>query len=440
MGKANLYQIENTEQAEGQNDQGKDDQGRSGDHKPIEVKDQIFYHIQKIDQGWKVGDKKYFGNALNFQQNCHEESLQIKTATGETAKVSDLIETEEIFLNTGNKVISWYHYNPVIAFRECRWTLFRYYHTLLEVIIEEERIKHFPEFPSRKTCIWLLDDYQEALNYWWNEFLKQEAKFNNPKIIKLRVNGKIHRSDNSYFWFQTLGLTDIRKLAFDYWSGIPGREPFEEIMFAGEAEILEIKNPAECNLMLRNQADILSIEPYEPVKQIWVNVLSGCMQSNPASPHSLNHWIQVEKNGLLLAEKNGADKIVVSLFALFHDISRISDGQDPEHGYRSAIVIESFRKELNLTDEQISKLTFACVKHTDGQISDDITIGTCWDADRLDLPRVGKIPDISLLSTNAGKEMAQKNIVYPAADQAPAPAPAPNRQQRRHPNKNLQRR
>ena len=41
------------------------------------------------------------------------------------------------------------------------------------------------------------------------------------------------------------------------------------------------------------------------------------------------------------------------------------------------------------------------VEHTDGTISDDPTIGCCWDADRLDLPRVGMQPDPALLSTEA---------------------------------------
>jgi uncharacterized protein len=33
-------------------------------------------------------------------------------------------------------------------------------------------------------------------------------------------------------------------------------------------------------------------------------------------------------------------------------------------------------------------------------------IGACWDADRLDLTRVGIIPDPDMMSTEPGKELA----------------------------------
>jgi uncharacterized protein len=41
------------------------------------------------------------------------------------------------------------------------------------------------------------------------------------------------------------------------------------------------------------------------------------------------------------------------------------------------------------------------------QNDDAITIGTCWVADRLDLGRVGVIPSVDFMSTQAGKESAR---------------------------------
>ena len=40
-----------------------------------------------------------------------------------------------------------------------------------------------------------------------------------------------------------------------------------------------------------------------------------------------------------------------------------------------------------------------------------ITIGTCWDADRLDLGRVGVIPSVDFMSTHAGKKAACVGVV-----------------------------
>jgi uncharacterized protein len=58
---------------------------------------------------------------------------------------------------------------------------------------------------------------------------------------------------------------------------------------------------------------------------------------------------------------------------------------------------------LPLEPAQLERLAAACDGHTDGFISDDPTVGACWDADRLDLPRVGIKPDARLLSTAAAR-------------------------------------
>jgi len=126
------------------------------------------------------------------------------------------------------------------------------------------------------------------------------------------------------------------------------------------------------------------------------------------SVHGPWHWEKVEKNALILAKKTpGADKLVAQLFALIHDTKRQNEDEDPEHGHRSAAYAEELFKQgkLDITESQLSVLIEACKFHNDGQITDDPTIGVCWDADRLDLTRVGIIPSPELLSTQAGKEL-----------------------------------
>ena len=48
-------------------------------------------------------------------------------------------------------------------------------------------------------------------------------------------------------------------------------------------------------------------------------------------------------------------------------------------------------------------LAFACEEHTNGGIGPDPTVGVCWDADRLDLWRVGSVVNPALLSTAAAR-------------------------------------
>ena len=62
---------------------------------------------------------------------------------------------------------------------------------------------------------------------------------------------------------------------------------------------------------------------------------------------------------------------------------------------------------LPLSSDHIDLLATAVALHADGQVSVDPTVGVCWDADRLHLPRVGIDPDPSLLSTVAARDPAQ---------------------------------
>jgi len=129
------------------------------------------------------------------------------------------------------------------------------------------------------------------------------------------------------------------------------------------------------------------------------------------SVHGKWHWEKVEKNALSLAKKTPkADRLVVQLFSLIHDVKRENEDHDPEHGRRSALYAKELFElgKLPISEEQLSKLMEACKHHNDGKVTDDPTIGVCWDADRMDLTRVGIIPDPKLLSTKAGKELIWK--------------------------------
>ena len=123
----------------------------------------------------------------------------------------------------------------------------------------------------------------------------------------------------------------------------------------------------------------------------------------PESAHGPTHWRRVETLGLKLAAETGADETVVRLFAWFHDSRRENEALDRGHGRRGAELAMTLRGKLfELDDKRFETLLFACRFHTGG-MSCDATIGTCWDADRLDLYRVGMIPDRKYLNTNPAK-------------------------------------
>ena len=128
--------------------------------------------------------------------------------------------------------------------------------------------------------------------------------------------------------------------------------------------------------------------------------------------HGEDHWRRVAAAGLaLLPETPGADPAVVFLFALFHDSMRFNDGRDPQHGPRGAALAGELRGEaFDLGDAGMDLLGFACEEHTNGGVGSDPTVGVCWDADRLNLWRVGIRPDPRLLSTEAA--MSEERIAW----------------------------
>ena len=120
--------------------------------------------------------------------------------------------------------------------------------------------------------------------------------------------------------------------------------------------------------------------------------------------HGLGHWARVLENGLRLAQGTDAKIEVVQLFAIFHDSRRINEGTDDDHGQRGADLAAELRGTVfDLPDTDFELLQFACAHHTDGMTEGDVTIQICWDADRLDLGRVGTIPAPKKLCTPAAR-------------------------------------
>ena len=121
--------------------------------------------------------------------------------------------------------------------------------------------------------------------------------------------------------------------------------------------------------------------------------------------HGWAHWVRVRENGLRLAAATGADAAVVEAFALFHDIARWNDWLDPDHGKRGADLAAGLAGEIpGLDAARLEVLQYACTHHTEGRTEGDATVRTCWDADRLDLGRVGTVPHPSRLCTDVARD------------------------------------
>jgi uncharacterized protein len=88
-----------------------------------------------------------------------------------------------------------------------------------------------------------------------------------------------------------------------------------------------------------------------------------------------------------------------------------NDWKDLEHGVRAADMLPTIRDTIlkSFTDEEVSLLEKACRYHTTRHRTGNPTIDVCFDADRLDLGRVGIVPNPKLMATEQGAYYA-KNI------------------------------
>ena len=94
--------------------------------------------------------------------------------------------------------------------------------------------------------------------------------------------------------------------------------------------------------------------------------------------HGVPHWARVRWNGLALAQVNGA---------------RAAD-----------FTLRLNSEPLRLDRAGLAMLGYAIRHHSDGLIEADVTVQTCWDADRLDLGRVGIIPRPDRLCTEEARD------------------------------------
>ncbi len=137
-----------------------------------------------------------------------------------------------------------------------------------------------------------------------------------------------------------------------------------------------------------------------------IKVLRVQFQLDWRGIHGAPHWARVRRNGLLLARGTGARADVIECFALLHDSQRLHDGTDRRHGARAADYVRRINDDYLFLDRSgLDMLAYACEFHSDGLMEADITVQTCWDADRLDLGRIGIRPDPQRLCTAAARDV-----------------------------------
>ena len=123
--------------------------------------------------------------------------------------------------------------------------------------------------------------------------------------------------------------------------------------------------------------------------------------------HGVSHWSRVWFHGRRIAQTLDVNPAIVAWFAYLHDSQRHNDHRDPLHGQRAADFAVGLRRErilVELNPAEFEHLCEAMRLHSDGHVEGEPAIRTCWDADRLDLGRVGIEPHPKYLCTPIARQ------------------------------------
>jgi uncharacterized protein len=123
--------------------------------------------------------------------------------------------------------------------------------------------------------------------------------------------------------------------------------------------------------------------------------------------HAVAHWSRVWHHGRHIAQAMEINDDILAWFAFLHDSQRHNDHIDPQHGRRAADFAVQLRADGILTELDHREFEWLCEAmrlHSDGHTTGEPAVCACWDADRLDLGRVGIEPDPSRLCTDPARD------------------------------------
>ena len=142
-----------------------------------------------------------------------------------------------------------------------------------------------------------------------------------------------------------------------------------------------------------------------------LNIIKQNFKLDLYGDHGIYHWERVYFNTQKLAKYYDIQSEVFELFSILHDSKRENEYKDINHGKRASEFVKELIEQkyikLNKTDAQ--RLIYACANHTKSDITNklynDMIVQICFDADRMDIDRVGIIPDEKYFLTKYAKEL-----------------------------------
>jgi hypothetical protein len=103
---------------------------------------------------------------------------------------------------------------------------------LREMILEELRRETYSFAPSRRTCMWLIDE--KCIGFWQNWFGKAKHK-----LYKVSCSGNAHKGSSKYLDSDSMTYDEYRRNAEAYWTSLDCDDDDHEYIFVGKVKIIE---------------------------------------------------------------------------------------------------------------------------------------------------------------------------------------------------------
>lgn len=195
------------------------------------VKDLIMY--QATTRDYKIGDILEFGQIRNFQA---ERVLNTNyRMEGAENGMPEMFLQEKLKKKKKKLKLTRDEAKSICDI------LFSYGFSMRELGYEICRQLYYKNEPSRLNCMFLCEKAEEAKCYLTTA--KQKGNQNPPRVVGLKLNGKILRTSNSFNRRDGKSINEFITQAHDYWKGVD--ENFAdtksvEYLFEGTAEVVEI--------------------------------------------------------------------------------------------------------------------------------------------------------------------------------------------------------
>jgi len=145
------------------------------------------------------------------------------------------------------------------------------------------------------------------------------------------------------------------------------------------------------------------------------DVLSQSEYDQHEIDYRYEHSLRVANIGLDLAVKEKANKKVVVLGCLLHDLGKFESEKGIDHGRVSAELAKPYLKTLNLSEKEITDICFSIATHVDGkagyEYEDIIEAKIVTDADNIDRFSSSKILQTRLWDLNEVPKTTDEKMV-----------------------------